>query len=224
MHDSDTPHEAGGEAGLAATLRLALVPGVGPRTRRSLLERFGTPQAVLSAAPSELREVQGVGAKLSRAIAQARDVIDAEGEIALCRRQGIEVVADSDPQYPDVLREIPDPPADANTAIPEVSEDAATMRERIAVHLEDPFCASCHQLTDPIGLGFENFDGIGRWRTTENDATIDASGELDGAAFQDAWGLAEAVANHPSTGPCLSQKVLQYATGAVSDELDDDLE
>lgn len=111
MHDSDTPHEAGGEAGLAATLRLALVPGVGPRTRRSLLERFGTPQAVLSAAPSELREVQGVGAKLSRAIAQARDVIDAEGEIALCRRQGIEVVADSDPQYPDVLREIPDPPA-----------------------------------------------------------------------------------------------------------------
>lgn len=119
---------------------------------------------------------------------------------------------------------IPDPPADANTAIPEVSEDAATMRERIAVHLEDPFCASCHQLTDPIGLGFENFDGIGRWRTTENDATIDPSGELDGAAFQDAWTLAEAVADHPSTGPCLSRTVLQYATGAVADELDDDLE
>ena len=41
-------------------------------------------------------------------------------------------------------------------------------------------CAVCHQLTDLIGLGFENFDGIGRWRTQENGATIDASGELDG--------------------------------------------
>ena len=123
-----------------------------------------------------------------------------------------------------LCQEIPDPPADANTAIPEVSEDAATMRERIAVHLEDPFCASCHQLTDPIGLGFENFDGIGRWRTTENDATIDPTGELDGTAFQDAWGLTEAVANHPSTGPCMSRTVLQYATGSVSDELADDLQ
>ncbi|MFT4978694.1 MAG: hypothetical protein ACI8S6_004604, partial [Myxococcota bacterium] len=115
---------------------------------------------------------------------------------------------------------IPDPPADANTAIPEVSADAPTMRERIAVHLEDPFCASCHTLTDPIGLGLENFDGLGRWRLEENGATIDASGELDGTSFTDAWGLGGAVADHARTGPCLVQTMLQYATGSLTDGLD----
>lgn len=115
---------------------------------------------------------------------------------------------------------IPDPPADANTAIPEVSADAPTMRERIAVHLEDPFCASCHQLTDPIGLALETFDGLGRQRLTENGAPIDPSGVLDGASFADAWGLGAAVAAHPQTGPCLTQKMLQYATGALAEELD----
>lgn len=119
---------------------------------------------------------------------------------------------------------IPDPPADANTGIPEVSRDAATMRDRIAIHLEDPFCASCHVLTDPIGLGFENFDGIGRWREVENDVTIDASGELDGEAFVDAWQLGELIAAHPETGPCLSRTLLKYATGSLSDELDDSLQ
>ena len=115
---------------------------------------------------------------------------------------------------------IPDPPADANTAIPEVSADAPTMRERIAVHLEDPFCASCHQLTDPIGLGLENFDGLGRWRDDENGATIDPSGALDGASFSDAWALGGALAAHEQTGPCLVKTMLQYATGTLADELD----
>ena len=45
---------------LADTLRLAMISGVGPRIRQGLLERFGSARAVLSAAPSELREVQGV--------------------------------------------------------------------------------------------------------------------------------------------------------------------
>lgn len=115
---------------------------------------------------------------------------------------------------------IPDPPADADTSIPEVSQDALTMRERIAVHLEDPVCASCHTLTDPIGLGLENFDGLGRWRMEENGATIDPSGSLDGVSFADAWGLSEAIAEHPSTAPCLVKTMLQYATGNLADDLD----
>ncbi|MCB9779310.1 MAG: DUF1592 domain-containing protein [Alphaproteobacteria bacterium] len=118
---------------------------------------------------------------------------------------------------------IPDPPANANTAIPEVAEDAPTMRERIAVHLENPECATCHELTDPIGLGFENFDGLGRWRLAENGATIDPSGELDGGAFTDAWTLGQVVADHPQTGPCMTQTMLQYATGNVADDLDETL-
>ena len=55
------------DADLIDTVRLSLVDGVGPRIRRRLLDRFGDPAAVLAAAPSELREVEGVGPKALRA-------------------------------------------------------------------------------------------------------------------------------------------------------------
>lgn len=120
-----------------------------------------------------------------------------------------------------LCEEIPEPPAMANTAIPEVSADAPTMRDRIAVHLQNPSCAACHTLTDPIGLAFENFDGLGGWRDKENGVEIDASGELDDATFADAVGAAKAIADHPNTAPCLVQTVLQVATGGTVDHVDE---
>jgi hypothetical protein len=112
-----------------------------------------------------------------------------------------------------LCQDIPPPPADVDTSIPETDASAPTLRDRIASHLEDPACASCHQLTDPIGLGLENFDGIGRWRLTENDAVIDASGELDGSPFADAWQLGAVLKNHPALGSCFSGHVFRYAMG-----------
>lgn len=94
---------------LVDTLRLSLVYGVGPKTRKALLERFGTARAVLAAAMSDLREVPGVGPKTAHAIADA-DRIDVEGQIALCREHGIDVLTESNPAYPRPLREIHDPP------------------------------------------------------------------------------------------------------------------
>ena len=108
---------------------------------------------------------------------------------------------------------MPPPPADVDTSIPEPNEDAPTLRDRVAVHLEDPSCAGCHTLMDPIGLGFENFDAIGRWRSSEAGAPIDPSGELDGVAFSDAWEMGLAISEHPSFGPCLAQSLYQYTTG-----------
>ena len=70
------------DADLIDTVRLSLVDGVGPRIRRRLLDRFGDPKTVLAAAPSELREVEGVGPKLTERIIRAGDQIDAEAEIA----------------------------------------------------------------------------------------------------------------------------------------------
>lgn len=122
-----------------------------------------------------------------------------------------------------LCQEIPEPPANANTAIPEVDADAPTMRERFRKHLEVEECASCHRLTDPIGLGFENFDGLGRYREQENGVTIDASGDLDGAAFADAWDVGAAVADHPRTPTCMTRTALQYATGNLVEEIDEDL-
>ncbi len=85
------------------------------------------------------------------------------------------------------------------------------MRERVQKHLSDPSCAACHQITDLIGLGLENFDGIARWRSIENGAEIDPSGDLDGEEFMDAWGLAGRLALHRDLGPCLSDNLFGHA-------------
>lgn len=95
---------------LLDSLRLSLVPGVGPRIRKSLLERFGTARAALAAAASELREVQGVGPKLAHKIVEADHEIDVEAQIALCREHGIDILTEAHAGYPRSLREIHDPP------------------------------------------------------------------------------------------------------------------
>jgi DNA processing protein len=96
---------------LVAAVRLSLVAGIGPRNWQTLVARFGTPHAVLTAAPSELRGVSGIGPKLTRAIAAAKEEVDAEEQITLCRRSGVEILIRSSPAYPRPLAEIHDPPA-----------------------------------------------------------------------------------------------------------------
>jgi len=75
-----------------------------------LLDRFGTAQAVLEAAPSELREVPGVGRKLVERIVRAEQEVDVQSQLALCRQRGVDVVVEHDAVYPSLLREIHDPP------------------------------------------------------------------------------------------------------------------
>lgn len=115
------------------------------------------------------------------------------------------------------------PPANVDTSIPEPSDSYPTMRARLEEHMSNPSCAGCHAMTDPIGLGFENFDGLGGWRATENGNTIDASGDLDGAPFNNAWGLAAAVHDNANLGPCFSRTLYQYATGHAASEGERDL-
>lgn len=107
--ESHIPHNRNDDS-LEATVRLALVPGVGPILRKSLMEHFGSAEAVLAAALSQLREVSGVGPKLARTIVTARDEIDVETELQLCREHGVLILWDADASYPRLLREIHDPP------------------------------------------------------------------------------------------------------------------
>ena len=90
---------------------LSMVPGVGPLMRRDLLDRFGSAQAVLDAAPSELREVPRLGPKLCRAISTATREIDVQSEIDRCRDNNIRLLAQCQDGFPAALREINDPPA-----------------------------------------------------------------------------------------------------------------
>jgi DNA processing protein len=89
---------------------MTMISGVGPHTSRALLERFGTPSAVLDARESTLTGVDGVGPKLAERIARGRQDHNAAGEIALCRQCNVSLVPRSHPQYPERLAEIHDPP------------------------------------------------------------------------------------------------------------------
>lgn len=112
---------------------------------------------------------------------------------------------------------IPPPPADVDTSIPEAT-NAPTRRERLLVHQEDPSCSGCHIALDNVGLALENFDGEGRFRTHENNARIDPSGELDEVQFADAVGLGLTIAAHPSLPGCITERIYDYAAGHVTDE------
>ena len=110
---------------------------------------------------------------------------------------------------------VPPAPADVEFALfnNDQSADHRTARDRLEVHSTVPSCRGCHQLTDPIGLGLEQFDGIGQHRKTENDAPIDESGELDGRRFADHVGLGAALGDHPRLAPCLVENLYKYAVG-----------
>ena len=103
-------HRAATDAELLDLLRLNLVSGLGPRLYSLLLARFGSPAGILSAAGGELLEVDGVGPKLSSAIALSRTNGQAEQELAAVRAQDIQLLVRGQPSYPRLLQEVCDAP------------------------------------------------------------------------------------------------------------------
>ena len=92
----------------------------------------------------------------------------------------------------------PPPPPNAGTIKPTPpGQPKASVRAKIEAHRSDANCAGCHRKIDPLGLAFDQYDAIGRWRTVEDvrdgsgaNPPIDPAGELpDGRAFADAAGL-----------------------------------
>ena len=112
-----------------------------------------------------------------------------------------------------LCQRVPDAPPNVDFSALDEAGDVPTARERLQVHNENPSCAGCHLITDPIGLALENFDGAGRFRATENGVELDTSGELDGATYQDARGLAVAMRDHPKLSDCLVNRLYSFGTG-----------
>lgn len=110
---------------------------------------------------------------------------------------------------------IPAPPVNVNTAIPEPSPSLRTLRQRLERHMSERSCRSCHISLDPIGLSFERFDGIGRFRLDDNGAALDLSGALDGRTYSDEMQLYAALHDHPLLPECVVQRLYRHAWASV---------
>ena len=87
----------------------------------------------------------------------------------------------------------PPPPANVNPIPTNPTGPKATLRQKLEAHIHDANCAVCHAKIDPLGLAFENYDAIGRWRTEEvtdgvgENPKVTAAGKLpDGRTYQTA--------------------------------------
>jgi hypothetical protein len=103
------------------------------------------------------------------------------------------------------------PPLDTDASAPQ----AASVRQRMEQHRNNPVCASCHKIMDPIGFSLENFDPIGRYRTSDAGIPIDASGQLvDGTKLDGPASLRLALLSRSDVFVrTMTEKLLTYGTG-----------
>ena len=93
-----------------AFVALNLIKDLGPVRVRQLLERFGDSTAILRASRAELQQVHGIGPELSENIATWEKNVDLAGELKRIEQSGCQIVIQSDPNYPPLLKQIYDPP------------------------------------------------------------------------------------------------------------------
>jgi len=119
---------------------------------------------------------------------------------------------------------LPDPPPNVNNAAPDPSPNATT-RERFKAHETSPSCGGCHKLIDGIGFGFENYDAIGGFRTTENNLPIDATGQIDQTVdidgpFNGAIELTKKLSTSNEVRECMAKQWFRFALGRTEAEND----
>ncbi|TPV94187.1 MAG: DUF1592 domain-containing protein [Myxococcales bacterium FL481] len=126
-----------------------------------------------------------------------------------------------------LCNELPSPPPDAMSMLPEYPP-GATQREKSDILLGVPACGGCHQLMDPIGVGFEHYNAIGGWQSIDiDDSSIDATGEvqspppgMDGA-FDGIPDLAARLADNPTVHRCFARQVHRFARGLAEEHGED---
>jgi hypothetical protein len=109
------------------------------------------------------------------------------------------------------------PPPPGVEGLPDsTASENETLRERLERHTQDPDCAVCHKVMDPIGFGLENFDAIGRFRTHDGESEVDASGMMpDDTPFEGARELARILADDERFAPCITEHFVTYAIGRL---------
>jgi hypothetical protein len=113
----------------------------------------------------------------------------------------------------------PDPPPDdVITMLPE--DPTLTERQKLDLHRTSKSCAGCHALFDPLGFALEHFDSIGQYRATEHGLAIDATGSLNGVAFDGQAQLGAALSQSPEALTCMMRHFYNNANARTDDEVD----
>lgn len=109
-----------------------------------------------------------------------------------------------------------DPPP-GNVLPPKDASQGGTTRQRFAEHDSQACAASCHKIFDHYGFAFENYDGIGQFRTMDNGQPVDASGSvtLDGKAvtFTDGRQLSQLIAKSQDATTCFASQAAAFGLG-----------
>jgi hypothetical protein len=113
-----------------------------------------------------------------------------------------------------LCQDVPPPPPDVMGNLPRPAAKPETNRQRFERHVTDATCRGCHRLMDPIGFPFEAFDGLGTFRTMDNNLPVVLGGDLDGVAFDGPAALAVQLRNDARVAACFVQQQLRHLTGA----------
>jgi hypothetical protein len=110
---------------------------------------------------------------------------------------------------------VPAPPGNVDLgAVAMAEQQGLSQRQALEQHRQNPTCNACHKLMDPIGLGLENYDAIGAYRTMDAGSVIDSAGVLPtGEAFSGAQELSAIIAKNPDFARCAASKLYTYALG-----------
>ncbi len=114
---------------------------------------------------------------------------------------------------------VPPPNVEINLEADPKAPKASSLRDRLELHRQQAVCASCHKIMDPIGFSLENFDLIGKWRSTDGGVTINSSGVLvDGTPLNGPADLRKALLGRSdSFVTSATEKLLTYALGRAID-------
>ena len=117
-----------------------------------------------------------------------------------------------------LCQDLPPVPSDLDTNLAQPM-GFANNRERYKQHSEDQVCAACHRLMDPIGFALEHYDAFGRYRATEGNGPVDATGMIYGAPdgtdvpLDGAESLASYLTSNAAVSSCLVRYWSYYAHG-----------
>jgi hypothetical protein len=126
-----------------------------------------------------------------------------------------------------LCQEFGTPPANAG-GVPDV-DPSATTRERFRQHTDNPSCFSCHRYIDDLGFGFERYDAIGAYRTSENGLGIESQGNMNDVegfgtgteySFTDLHALGAYLAESDAMQRCFVHQYTRFIVGSYDAQTD----